>query len=546
MHAVHPEVCDTSTLPGLGNTIRIGRGVVPLSWFDDLSRLWDEILDVVGALQESHPAPVLEGLTPWLNPEMLVFGRGPGQETAEAMRNVAARVIERLSRVLQARPGGLSRLRDYAEGLELPIEFDIPEEFAALFPRRWRGREGDGELEDWERRAGEMVNRLAEHLRARTDDYIAALIVNADAEAAAAGFNYPRHTPRLAAILAADSDEPEVLLAAIEERGGAPDIVLPLLDRTVEMRRPGWESALARQLDSNQNMGVAISTALRLPCSEGLKRLAVRKSAQWLSLINTVVIRDEIDDGTLALLFDAPDLSVRLETALALGSAGSGRRLGELSPPVLTRWREIMLDSPSDHMWLPLILRRDHELCADWLRAWFERLQQPGCYEFLDPAVASAIAALPVDVRIALIRDIPAGVVRDMLWDPVKWLLSDDLDVAVALFDRADIEDVHCAALTQGPSEAWMDRALLATDRGWQANEIVGLTLFSENGGWGEESQIMQAKIDDFACLRRDTEQPDVERRERIIAAGLAYFEPKRDEAAARERRERVFGWEDG
>ena len=154
MHAVHPEVCDTSTLPGLGNTIRIGRGVVPLSWFDDLSRLWDEILDVVGALQESHPAPVLEGLTPWLNPEMLVFGRGPGQETAEAMRNVAARVIERLSRVLQDRPGGLSRLRDYAEGLELPIEFDIPEEFAALFPRRWRGREGDGELEDWEPACG--------------------------------------------------------------------------------------------------------------------------------------------------------------------------------------------------------------------------------------------------------------------------------------------------------------------------------------------------------------------------------------------------------
>ena len=146
--------------------------------------------------------------------------------------------------------------------------------------------EGDGELEDWERRAGEMVNRLAEHLRARTDDYIAPLIVNADAEAAAAGFNLP--SPH-----AAPRGDPrsrlrrnrKVLLAAIEERGGAPDIVLPLLDRTVEMRRPGWESALARQLDSNQNMGAAISTALRLPCSEGLKRLAVRKSAQWLSLI---------------------------------------------------------------------------------------------------------------------------------------------------------------------------------------------------------------------------------------------------------------------
>ncbi len=544
MHAVHPEVCDTSTDAGLGNTIRIGRGVVPLSWFDDLSRLWAEILDVVEALQVSRPAPVLEALTPWLNPEMLVFGRGPGQETAEAMRNVAARVIERLSRVLQARPGGLSRLRDYAEGLELPIEFDIPEEFAALFPRRWRGREGDGELEDWERRAGEMVNRLAEHLRARTDDYIAALIVNADAEAAAAGFNYPRHTPRLAAILAADSDEPEVLLAAIEERGGAPDIVLPLLDRTVEMRRPGWESALARQLDSNQNMGAAISTALRLPCSEGLKRLAVRKSAQWLSLINTVVIRDEIDDATLALLLNAPDLSVRLETALALGSAGSGRRLAELSPPMLTRWREIMLDSPSDPMWLPLILQRDHELCADWLRAWFERARRPMWYEALPPWVADAIAKLPADLRVALIGDIPSSVSAHMLREPIKWLVSDDLDVAVALFDRSDIEDVHAAALMNGPSEAWMDRALLALDRGWEPQSIVVQTMFSDTAWTGEQSDVLQGEIDAFASLRRRTVQPDFERRERIIVAGIACFERMRDEAAARERDERVFGWE--
>ena len=229
-----------------------------------------------------------------------------------------------------------------------------------------------------------------------------------------------------------------MLLAAIEERGGAPDIVLPLLDRTVEMRRPGWESALARQLDSNQNMGAAISTALRLPCSEGLKRLAVRKSAQWLSLINTVVIRDEIDDAITRPLVECAGLVCAPRNCI------SARQRG-LRPPTRPNCRlqcsrgggRSWLDSPSDPMWLPLILQRDHELCADWLRAWFERLRQPGCYEFLDRALAGAIASLPVDVRKALIQDIPAGhEPPDMLWEPVRWLVSDDLDVAVALFDR--------------------------------------------------------------------------------------------------------------
>ena len=546
MHTVHPEMRSVSTDPGLGNTINIRESVVPLSWIDDLTQLWDEILGIVECAEDLPPAPLLEGLHYWVQPDILGFGRGPDEETVGAIRNVAARVIERLSHIFQARPGALSRLRDYAEGGELPVEVDIPEEFATLFPMRWRGREGDGELEDWEWHAHNEVARLGEALGNRAATDIAALIVDADASAAAAGINYPRHTPRLAQILAANLDEPEALLAALDERGAAPDIVLPLLDRTVDVRRPGWESALARQLDSNQNVGTAISTALRLPCGHGLKRLAVRKSAQWLSVIDALVFRDEIDDGTLALLFDAPDLPVRLQAAIALGTVRSGGRLADLPASTLARWREIIIESPADHMSLPPILEHDHQLCADWLRAWFERIRRLKGYQFLHHAVADAIAALPVDVRVALIGDIPPGVLPDMLWEPIKWLVSDDLQVAIALFDRSDIEDVHRAALFRGPSEAWMDRALLAVDRGWQPDEIVGLTLFSENVGMGEESQIMQGKIDGFASLRRGAAQPDGEQRERIIAAGIACFERMRDDAAERERQERIFGWEAG
>ena len=331
MHTVHPEMRSASTDPGLGNTINIrGKCGAPVM---------DRRSDCNSGMKSSGSSSALKIFPPLLfskvstigsTPGILGFGRDPDEETVGAIRNVAARVIERLSHIFQARPGVLSRLRDYAEGGELPVEVDIPEEFATLFPRRWRGREGDGELEDWERRAHNEVARLGEVLRNRAATDVAALIVDADAEAAAAGINAPRHTPRLAQILAANSDEPEALLAALDERRAAPDVVLPLLDRMVEVRRPGWESTLARQLDSNQNVEIAISTALRLPCSENLKRLAIRKSAQWLSLIDDLVFRDEVDDATLALLLDAPDLPVRLEAALALGTVGSGCQLADL------------------------------------------------------------------------------------------------------------------------------------------------------------------------------------------------------------------------
>ena len=91
-----------------------------------------------------------------------------------------------------------------------------------------------------------------------------------------------------------------------------------------------------------------------------------------------------------------------------------------------------------------------------------------------------------------------------------------------------------------------MDRALLALDRGWEPQSIVVQTMFSDTARTGEQSDVLQGEIDAFASLRRRTVQPDFERRERIIVAGIARFERMRDEAAARERRERVFGWEDG
>ena len=208
MHAVHPQLRDSFTDPGLGNSISIREAAVPRSLICDLARLWDNILGAIERAQGVPLAPLIEELHYWAHPGILGFGRGPDEETAEAIRNVASRVIEGLSRIVQARPGVLSRLRDYAERGELPVRIDIPDDFAALFPRQWRGSAEDGELEDWELQADEKVKRLAEHLRERSNDYIAALIVDADAEAAAAGITYPRFTPRLAQILATDADEP--------------------------------------------------------------------------------------------------------------------------------------------------------------------------------------------------------------------------------------------------------------------------------------------------------------------------------------------------
>ena len=541
MHAVRLEVHGASRDPGIGDTLQIYRGMVPKPWIDQLSRLWDSILDIFDREPDLPPAPLLDALHPWVHPSTVVLGPGLDDEASVEIRRIAARVIARLAEIFGDRPGVLRSLKEHAERGNIPVPIDLPDYFAVLFPKRWDGSDEDDEFDGWQRRADAGVRRLAEQLRKESTDDIAAFIVGADSQAATAGITYPRHTPHLARRLAADSDSPEALLAALEASTAAPDIRLPLLDRVAELQRPGWEATLERLLAEDRAAWVPIQVALTRPCDNRLKQLAIEQTGPWLSLIDNLVIMDQIEHATLALLFDAPDASVRQQAATTIGSVDSGRRLKSLPPSMLSRWRAIIVDSSAGDYWFSQILKHDDELCADWLRAWLTR-EAEGKHEFLPREVREAIAGLPVEVRATLIGDVPASAPLPLLQEAVRSLVSEDLDVMMALFDRPELEWLHSVALRGGPSKVWMDRALVALDRGWEPERIVSATQFSESAWSGEESQHWQGKIDSFAGLRRKMEERLDARQERIIAAGVSYFDRRRDEAAKREHRERVFG----
>ena len=425
MHAVSPEIRGTSTDPGLGDTMTLTEGAVPLSWVEDLGRMWDEILDFMQQHPHLPPAPLLSGLGPWVYPDSMIgFGRSVSEEIAGAIRSVAATLLERLSVIYAGRPGVLWRL---AEDAGVPVEIDIPEEFLALFPKRWRGLEKDGDHKDWGRRASEAIALLAERLQGHSNEEIAALIVEVEAEAAAAGITHPRHTPRLARVLAENMEEPEGLFAALTQRKASPDLLLPFLDRAAELRRPGWESLIEQHLGQADTSEVAVRVALKHPCGDGLKRRAVEQAASQPTIVDELIMRDEIDEATLALLFEAPDVSVQRHVAVTLGTWTGPWRLAALPASMRARWREIVVASPGDDMMFATMLERDPELCADWLRAWFRRVSEPGHYEYSRPDLAEAITGMSAELRRSLLDDVPADGPRSLLDSTVRHLVSDDL-----------------------------------------------------------------------------------------------------------------------
>ena len=187
-----------------------------------------------------------------------------------------------------------------------------------------------------------------------------------------------------------------------------------------------------------------------------------------------------------------------------------------------------------------LILKSDPTLFADWLRARFFGMGDESRYEFLLPILEEPLRELPATVRADLIRAVPAHVDSIFLGDVVTQLVGDDTTIAMVLLGREELKELHWAALRDGPSEAWMERALAALERGWEPKRIVASMTGGTSSWEGEASLHWQSKIDAFANLRHGP--PADESRETIISAGIEFFTKQRDTAAEGERQERVLG----
>jgi hypothetical protein len=212
----------------------------------------------------------------------------------------------------------------------------------------------------------------------------------------------------------------------------------------------------------------------------------------------------------------------------------------DLPQKLRARWRQVILESPADDYWFSEVLKSDPELFADWLRAWFGRLKGDTKYEFLPHRFEEAVCDLPLDIRLQLIREAPADVESFYLQDVMSSLVADDVEAAIALLERNDLKELQWTALRCRPSEAWLRKARLAVERGWEPKQVVAKTLFAESGWSGEESMHWQTKIEEFEKLSQRYLGDAVA--SRLASAGIEFFTKQKAQAAERERRERVFG----
>jgi hypothetical protein len=524
--------------PGIGRTLTLYEGALSPALVADMAMLWDRVFDMLERHTDIPAGPILNKLHYWVFPGIIGFGKGADDETRMSIQSEASRVVVKLAAIWQHHPGALRRLHHYSNWGGLGIDIDVPRAFDVLFPEDERGRDYKEYLA-WERETNERARVLASELQGLPTTQLAQLIADTEKEAILAEVTYPRLTPQFVRALASGVEHPDSLMAELQKAGAPTDLLLPLLERVVELGLPSNET-LQMILDSRTSW-IAIQAALKGGVSREVRELAISQmTPSFKNLIEALILRGEIDMEVVELLLEAPDPLVRRDAAVALGHARSELQAKDLSEELRARWRQVILESPPDDYWFSEILKGEPEIFADWLRAWFGRLRGDTKYEFLPNRFEESVSDLPLDIRLQLIREAPADVGSFYLQDVMSSLVADDVEAAIALLERSDLEELHWTALRYGPSEAWLRKARVAIERGWDPKQVVASTVFAESGWSGEESMHWQGKIDEFEKLGQQSPGDAVT--SSLAATGIELFTKQKMEAAERERRERVFG----
>lgn len=504
---------------------------------EEMADVWDWVLMIAEREKYVPATHILDVLGQWIDAGPTGGTGEIDSATVAGMRRIAKRAAVRLRNIFWDRPVALRHL--YGLAIQIGVDCSRRQDwFSSLFPR-WDNK--------WLYSDDDALFRIAEELARQPPAAVAkalALIVSEGIEDSAWGpiEMKPDGARRLAREIAARDKRPERMLVEMERHSADPVLLQCFLDRAADLRRPGWEVAIERLIGNGVAVDAAIRAALVYPAREELKRLAIRESAPWRTMVRDLVARGEVDQITIGLLFDAPCPAIAQAAALALAAAMIAERIDDLPLRLRARWREIIVGCSAariDSWILAQIFERDNTICSDWVRAWFKRTKHT--YESVDEAVLWSILSLDKDTRTALIWDVPRwSSATGSLRNVVLRLLDDNMTAAGALLDRPECQRLHGLILQVSIGPQWIERALMAMDHGLQPERIAlmyqpAIRIDSRIADW-------QATLDAFASLLSTPDQSDAERGRSIVEAMIKRCEMMIDDARNSEKRRQ--GWQ--
>jgi hypothetical protein len=531
--ALKPGFQTTTTDPGRGYSVTIEMGVFPLQILRQIAEFWNQALDAIPTMHCQGYDMILETLGDWVFPTRLLMQPTEAtDEPFEFMRDRAAAAVTKLAERMPDHRGVLARLSRLSNRAKLGVSVKTDPEFDALFPD---DSEDPSNWQEVQQRQLQAAQDLAQSMGSLPAGEMADRIVAAEREALQVGINDPRMTVAVCEYLADKGEKPLGYVHALENRDAPADLVAPFLLSLAKTKPRGWSPIIRRLLDHEVYWWAAMRVCLTQSVGSSLQREAIRRcDSRLCGTLEYLAIREEFDGGVVDGLLDHPDPDVARPVAIHLE-----KRLEHLPDQSREKWEAAIVRCPADDYWYAQILAHRSHLLVRWVETWLERqASEKATYERIPDLLLVAIGNLPVESREHLLGCISGGPLDLYRGNLVAALVGDDEELLPLLFTREELRRYRGAALRGNPTASWLRRAKVALELGYSEEQVVAGCIGGIVTWSGPESAYWDNWVEEFSRLG-DLNDPVAKR---LSTVGIRCYEPRRDAAAAEERKEAIYG----
>lgn len=511
------------TDPGAGMTYTIHYGYLSVDLIKQLQLFWPRIHNLIIQAEIRDWDPVQEMIRNWAYPSHR--GAVIAADLTQELKAFASQMLQDLLPHIQAHPGLIRWATGVAHSLGQKIDVERNPYFDLLYPE-------DRYDQDVYKRQLDEVSSLAIQWRGRAPKEAIADIVAIEQAARLARINWPRFTPHLCHELAYAVDDPAEWCATAIEAEISGDLIEPFLRASAETKNASWESLAVTCLKHPYLKGVAISVVLQLAePPDFLLNEVLRQTPDFIRLIETMCIRNQIPEPTLKLLFQYHSAGV---SGAAVWGEWSADPSGSVRSSLLADWKQAVVIAQIEDYAIAQLIAKDGDLAFDWFSHRLGIDNFP-FYQF-EQSLGMIPEVLTINQRIGLLKRVSA---QRTAFDVIKVLVGDDLLLFQALLKLDHLRAYHLAPLQGVPDAAWILKALLALDAGYNPDSIASAVYPFTGVFWhGEESVMWNSWVEHFEKL---SAHPDPRIRE-VGESGRAYATSKREKARTEERHEAVKG----
>ncbi len=513
--------------PGSGNTIHIVRGPLSDGELSQLLPLWSEATPLLARLKSADWQDLFNAVHEWIYPETITNADIP-QATREIMRQTAKQMVTDILTVSNERPGVQLWARELNERLGIGLEVTVEREYETLYPKF--------ETEDWqqeEKGQKQAVIALAEEWHVLTPVDIASRLLRLETEALAVQHSWPRWSPMLCQLLAEVVSNVDEWLSCFIETTLSGDLCAPFLERAVRDRIGGWDKSVLHYLENPIYEWVAINTLItRSDLPFDLLNEVLQRATKYPDMIHVLCLRNQVPETTLKWMLMHADSSVSTQAAVGMWWA---EPRGEVNQSNATQWKAAVLRAHGQQFYLTEILKSDKSLACEWLIVRID--EQPQFFDYhTRKEISAATSTLDSEQRLAVLHHVPDEGL--LTFELLPELTDNDLKVCQEVLNTQRFGEYRLMFLHGHPKGLWVEKALLALNAGYSAQDIVSATVGLDNSWTGEESNMWQAWIDDFERLLIH-EDPRIRSVAEIATAKLKSLQ---SDARQRERRAAVYG----